>query len=199
MAESEGANFWLGVLNDLKERGVEDILIACVDGLKSFPTAINSVFPNAEVQLCIVHQIRNSLKYVSSKDVKSFMSDLKKIYQASNKEIAENYLLELDEKWGTKYSMVIKSWQNNWENLSGYFKYSDPVKRLVYTTNPIEGLHRQIRKFTKTKASISALYKQVYCAIKKVEEKWTMSVQNWALTVSQLDIFFPNRLKIELN
>ncbi|WP_264375829.1 IS256 family transposase [Wolbachia endosymbiont (group B) of Sphaerophoria taeniata] len=202
LAESEGANFWLGVLNDLKERGVDDILIACVDGLKSFPTAINSVFPNAEVQLCIVHQIRNSLKYVSSKDVKSFMSDLKKIYQASNKEIAENYLLELDEKWGTKYPMVIKSWQNNWENLSGYFKYSDPVRRLVYTTNPIEGLHRQIRKFTKTKGSftsISALYKQVYCAIKKVEEKWTMSVQNWALTVSQLDIFFPNRLKIELN
>ena len=202
LAESEGANFWLGVLNDLKERGVEDILIACVDGLKSFPTAINSVFPNAEVQLCIVHQIRNSLKYVSSKDVKSFMSDLKKIYQASNKEIAENYLLELDEKWGAKYPMVIKSWQNNWENLSSYFKYSDPVRRLVYTTNPIEGLHRQIRKFTKTKGaftSTNALYKLVYCAIKKAERNWTTAIPNWALTISQLDIFFPGRLKIELN
>ena len=202
LAEREGAKFWLGVLNDLKERGVEDILIACVDGLKSFPTAINSVFPNTEVQLCIVHQIRNSLKYVVSKDTKSFLSDLKKVYQAPSKEIAENYLLELEEKWGTKYPMVIKSWQNNWENLSGYFKYSDPVRRVVYSTNPIEGLHRQIRKFTKTKGSftsINALYKLVYCAIKKAEERWTMSVHDWALTISQLDIFFPGRLKIELS
>lgn len=202
LAESEGANFWLGVLNDLKERGVEDILIACVDGLKSFPAAINSVFPNTEVQLCIVHQIRNSLKYVSSQDVKNFLKDLKKVYQASSKEIAENYLLELDEKWGIKYPMVIKSWQNNWENLSGYFKYSDSVRRVIYTTNPIEGLHRQIRKFTKTKGaftSINALYKLVYCAIKKVEDKWTMPIRHWALAISQLDIFFPNRLKIELS
>ncbi|GFR03893.1 probable transposase for insertion sequence element ISRM3-like [Trichonephila clavata] len=133
LAESEGANFWLGVLNDLKERGVEDILIACVDGLKSFPAAINSVFPKAEVQLCIVHQIRNSLKYVSSKDVKVFMNDLKKIYRASSKEIAENYLLELEEKWGEKYPLVIKSWQNNWENLSGYFKLIYQHKCLVQT------------------------------------------------------------------
>ncbi|GFR33768.1 probable transposase for insertion sequence element ISRM3-like [Trichonephila clavata] len=199
LAESEGANFWLGVLNDLKERGVEDILIACVDGLKSFPAAINSAFPKAEVQLCIVHQIRNSLKYVSSKDVKVFMNDLKKIYRATSKEIAENYLLELEEKWGEKYQLVVKSWQNNWENLSGYFKYSGPVRKLIYTTNHIEGLHRQIRKFTKTKGSFTSLYKQVYCAIKKAEEKWTMPISDWALTISQLDIFFPARLKIELN
>ncbi len=197
-----GASFWLGVLNDLKERGIEDILIACVDGLKSFPAAINSVFPNVEVQLCVVHQIRNSLKYVSSKDVKVFMNDLKKIYRATSKEIAENYLLELEEKWGEKYPLVVKSWQNNWESLSGYFKYSGPVRRLIYTTNLIEGLHRQIRKFTKTKGaftSINALYKLVYCAIRKVEEKWTMPVHDWALSISQLDIFFPSRLKIELN
>ncbi|RDD33848.1 transposase, IS110 family [Wolbachia endosymbiont of Cylisticus convexus] len=110
--------------------------------------------------------------------------------------------MELDEKWGTKYPMVIKSWQNNWENLSGYFKYSGPIKRVIYTTNPIEGLHRQIRKFTKTKGSftsINALYKQVYCAIKKAEEKWMMPISDWALTISQLDLFFPDRLKIELN
>ncbi|GFR19746.1 probable transposase for insertion sequence element ISRM3-like [Trichonephila clavata] len=197
LAESEGANFWLGVLNDLKERGVEDILIACVDGLKSFPAAINSVFPKAEVQLCIVHQIRNSLKYVSSKDVKVFMNDLKKIYRASSKEIAENYLLELEEKWGEKYPLVIRSWQNNWENLSGYFKYSGPVRKLIYTTNPIEGLHRQIRKFTKTKGSFTstnALYKQVYCAIKKIEQKWIIALPNWALTMSQLGIFFPKSM-----
>ncbi len=127
------------------------------------------------------------------------MSDLKKVYQASSREIAENYLLELEEKWGEKYPLVIKSWQNNWENLSGYFKYSGPVRRIIYTTNPIEGLHRQIRKFTKTKASTNALYKQVYCAIKKAEQNWTMAIPNWALTISQLDIFFPARLKIELN
>ncbi|KLT23093.1 IS256 family transposase [Wolbachia endosymbiont of Armadillidium vulgare str. wVulC] len=114
---------------------------------------------------CIVHQIRNSLKYVSSKDVKVFMNDLKKVYRAASREIAENYLLELEEKWSEKYPLVTKSWQNNWENLSGYFKYSGPVRKLIYTTNPIEGLHRQIRKFTNT----NALYKQVYCAIKKVE------------------------------
>jgi transposase-like protein len=139
---------------------------------------------------------------VASKDVKIFMNDLKKVYRASSKEIAENYLLELEEKWGEKYPLVVKSWQNNWENLSGYFRYSDPVRSLVYTTNPIEVLHRQIRKFTKTKGaftSISALYKLVYCAIKKVEEKWTVPVHDWALTISQLDIFFPRRLKIDLS
>ncbi|CAH2559795.1 IS256 family transposase [Cardinium endosymbiont of Oedothorax gibbosus] len=198
LSESEWTNFWLGVLNELKERGVEDILIACVDGLKSFPSAINSVFPNAQVQVCVVHQIRNSLKYVASKDVKRFLTDLKQIYQASSKEVAEHYLLELEEKWGGKYPMVTKSRQNNWEHLSGYFKYSDSVRRLIYTTNPIESLHRQIRKFTKTKGaftSINALYKLVYCAIKKIEDKWTMPLRNWALTISQIDIFFSGRLK----
>ena len=200
LSESEGANFWLGVLNELKSRGVEDILIACVDGLKSFPTAINSAFPNAQVQVCVIHQIRNSLKYVASKDVKRFLTDLKQVYQASNKEGAEHYLLELEEKWGEKYPMVIKSWQNNWEHLSACFKYSDPVRRLIYTTNPIESLHRQIRQFTKTKGaftSTNALYKLVYCAIKKMEDKWTMPIRNWALNISQIDIFFPGRVKDE--
>lgn len=201
LSENEGANFWLGVLNELKERGVEDILLACVDGLKSFPAAINSAFPHAQVQLCVIHQIRNSLKYIASKDIKRFLTDLKQVYQASNKEVAQHYLLEMEEKWGEKYQMVTKSWQNNWEHLSAYFKYSDPVRKLIYTTNPIESLHRQIRQFTKTKGaftSINALYKLVYCAIKKMEQKWTMPVRNWALTISQLDIFFPGRLKCEL-
>lgn len=200
LSESEGANFWLGVLNELKERGVEDILIACVDGLKSFPAAINNAFPNAQVQVCVVHQIRNSLKYVCSKDLKRFLTDLKQVYQASNKEVAEHYLLKLEEKWGEKYPMVIKSWQNNWEHLSSYFQYSDPVRRLIYSTNPIESLHRQIRQFTKTKGaftSTNALYKLVYCAIKKMEDKWTMPMRNWALTISQMDIFFPGRVKAD--
>lgn len=196
--ESEGAHFWLAVLNDLKARGVEDILIACIDGLKGFPEAINTAFPRTEVQLCIVHQIRNSLKYVASKNQKEFMVDLKTVYQATSLDVAEHNLLMLDEKWGAKYPMVIKSWNNNWSNLSTYFKYSDQVRKLIYTTNPIEGFHRQVRKYTKTKGAFTnenALFKLLYCAIKKITQKWNMPVPNWALTVSQLDIYFPDRLK----
>ena len=153
--ESEGAHFWLSVLNDLKTRGVIDILIACIDGLKGFPEAINTAFPKTEVQLCVVHQIRNSLKNVASKNQKEFMVDLKTVYQASSKDTAEYNLLQLEEKWGEKYPMVIKSWQQNWENLSTYFKYSAEVRRLIYTTNPIEGFHRQVRKYTKTKGAFT--------------------------------------------
>jgi transposase-like protein len=195
--ESEGAHFWLSVLNDLKARGVEDILIACIDGLKGFPEAINTAFPSTEIQLCIVHQIRNSLKHVASKNQKEFMVDLKTVYQASSIELAENNLLQLEEKWGKKYPMVIRSWHENWENLSTYFKYSTEVRRLIYTTNPIEGFHRQVRKYTKTKGSFTsenALFKLVFCAIKQITAKWNMPVPNWALTISQLDIYFPNRL-----
>jgi putative transposase len=196
--ESEGAHFWLGVLNDLKARGVDDILIACVDGLKGFPEAINTAFPKTEVQLCVVHQIRNSLKHVASKNQKEFMVDLKTVYQASNKDSAEYNLLKLDDKWGKKYPMVIKSWQENWDNLTTYFKYSEEVRRLIYTTNPIEGFHRQVRKYTKTKGSFTsenALFKLVFCAIKEITSRWNQPVQNWGLVVSQLDIYFPNRLK----
>jgi transposase-like protein len=196
--ESEGAHFWLGVLNDLKARGVEDILIACIDGLKGFPEAINTAFPRTEVQLCVVHQIRNSLKHVASKNQKAFMSDLKTVYQAPSKGVAETNLLLLEEKWGAKYPIVIKSWQNNWDNLSTYFKYSADVKRLIYTTNPIEGFHRQVRKYTKTKGAFTsenALLKLVFCAIQNVSSKWTQPIPNWSLSISQLDIYFPDRLK----
>jgi transposase-like protein len=196
-SESEGSHFWLGVLNDLKSRGVEDILIACVDGLQGFPEAINASFPRTEVQLCIVHQIRNSLKYVASKNQREFMTDLKTVYQAPSKDIAETNLLSLDEKWGKKYPIVIKSWNNNWDNLSTYFKYSADVRRLIYTTNPIEGFHRQVRKYTKTKGAFTsenALFKLVFCAIRQITAKWSMPIQNWSLTLSQLDIYFPGRL-----
>ena len=195
--ESEGAHFWLSVLNDLKARGVEDILIACIDGLKGFPEAINTAFPRTEVQLCIVHQIRNSLKHVASKNQKEFMVDLKAVYQASNKDLAANSLLQLEEKWGKKYPMVIRSWTESWDNLTTYFKYSDEVRKLIYTTNPIEGFHRQVRKYTKTKGSFTsenALFKLVFCAIKQITATWTMPTSNWALTISQLDIYFPDRL-----
>ena len=197
--ESEGSHFWLGVLNDLKTRGIEDILIACIDGLKGFPDAINAAFPKTEVQLCVVHQIRNSIKYVGSKNQKEFMVDLKTVYQAATNELAEFNLLQLEEKWGEKYPMVIKSWQTNWDNLTTYFKYSQDVRRLIYTTNPIEGFHRQVRKYTKTKGAFTsenALFKLVFCAIMNISKKWNQPIQNWALTASQLDIYFPHRLNM---
>jgi len=196
-SESEGAHFWLGVLNDLKNRGVEDILIACIDGLKGFPEAINASFPKTEIQLCVVHQIRNSIKYVSSKDQKEFISDLKFVYKAENKDSAEFHLLQLDEKWGKKYPMIIRSWNENWSNLSTYFKYSSEIRTLIYTTNPIEGFHRQVRKYTKTKGAFpneNSLFKILFCAINQIAKKWTMPISNWGMTISQLDIFFPGRI-----
>src|SRR3990167_7081054 len=201
LSESEGAHFWLGVLNDLRTRGIEDILIASIDGLKGFPEAIAQVFPKAEIQLCVVHQIRNSLKYVVSKDQKAFMKDLKLVYRASSKDLAEQHLVALDEKWGKKYPAVLKSWRSNWETLSQYFKYPDELRRIIYTTNIIEGFHRQIRKYTKSKGSFTsenALMKLIYCACQKVMEKWNLSMHNWALIISQLQIYFDGRLKLEL-
>jgi transposase-like protein len=200
-AESEGANFWLGVLNDLKNRGVEDILIACVDWLTGFPEAIQSAFPKTEVQLCIVHQIRNSMRYISSKDLKPFLKDLKTVYAADTKELAEQNLLLLDEKWGQKYPIVLKSWQTKWDYLSAYFKYTKPVRKLIYTTNPIEGFHRQVRKYTKSKGAFTsenALFKLIYAAIMQIKKKWTLPVRDWALTISQLDIYFSGRLNVGL-
>ena len=199
--ESEGANFWLNVLTDLKNRGVKDILIACVDGLKGFPEAINSAFPNTEIQLCVIHQIRNSLKYVASKNQKEFMADLKEVYKATTKEYAEEKLLELDEKWGKKYPAVTRSWQNNWDNLSNYFKYPDEIRKIIYTTNSVEGFHRQVRKITKTKGSFSssqALEKLLYLAIQNILEKWNKPINNWSLIISQFAIRFEGRVKLDL-
>lgn len=201
LSENEGARFWLGVLNDLRSRGVEDMLIASIDGLKGFPEAIAEVFPKTEIQLCIVHQIRNSLKYVVSKDQKAFMTDLKLIYRASSKDLAEHHLLELGEKWGKKYPAVMKSWNDNWENLSQYFKYPEELRRIIYTTNIVEGFHRQIRKYTKNKGAFTsenALLKLIYCACQKVLEKWNQPMHNWALIISQLQIYFDGRLNLGL-
>ena len=197
IGESEGANFWLGVLTKLQNRGIKDILIASVDGLNGFPEAIKSIFPKTEVQLCIVHQIQNSLKYVSSQDQKEFMKDLKLVYQATSKEIAEDELLKLDEKWGKKYPIVLNSWNNKWENLSHYFKYPYPIRKIMYTTNIIESVHRQFRKLTKTKGAFpskDSLLKLLYMGIQNAKEKWTQPVHNWSQTISQLAIFFEGRL-----
>jgi putative transposase len=201
ISESEGSYFWLGVLNDLRARGIEDILIASIDGLKGFPEAIAQVFPKAEIQLCIIHQIRNSLKYVVSKDKKRFMEDLKLVYKASSQDLAEHHLLELSEKWGKKYPAVIKSWQTHWEALSQYFKYPDELRRVIYTTNIVESFHRQIRKYTKSKGAFTsenALLKLIYCGCQKVLEKWCQPMHNWALIASQLQIYFDGRLNLEL-
>jgi transposase-like protein len=202
LSENEGANFWLQVLTDLSNRGIEDILIASVDGLKGFPEAINATFPQTEVQLCIVHQIRNSLKYVASKNQKEFMKDLKLVYQAISKEAAEIELDRLEEKWGDKYPIVINSWRNKWENLSYYFKYPEDIRRIIYTTNIIESVHRQFRTLTKTKGAFptdNSLLKLLFAGIQNAEKKWTMPIKNWSLTISQLNIHFKERLKDALN
>ena len=197
LSESEGANFWLSVLTDLNNRGVKDILIASVDGLTGFPDAINAIFPDTEVQLCIVHQIRNSIRYVASKHQKAFMVDLKRVYRAVSKESAETALDDLDERWGQKYPIVIKSWRNKWENLSVYFKYPEEIRRVIYTTNSIEAVHHQFRKLTKTKGGFpneNSLLKLLYMGIQNASKKWTMPIRNWNLALSQLAIFFEGRL-----
>lgn len=197
LSESEGANFWLSVLTDLQNRGVKDILIASVDGLTGFPEAIETIFPGTEVQLCIVHQIRNSLRYVAWKDQKAFMRDLKPVYRAANKKAAETALDELEAAWGEKYPIVIRSWRTKWDNLSAYFRYPEPIRKVIYTTNSIEAVHRQFRKLTKTKGGFpndNSLLKLLYLGIKNAEKKWTMPVQNWTQTISQLAIFFEGRL-----
>lgn len=201
VSESEGANFWLQVLTDLHNRGLKDILIACTDNLTGFSEAILSIYPKAEIQSCIIHQIRNSMRYVASKDQKEFMKDLKRVYQADTKDLAETALLELAEKWEKKYPVVIQSWNNNWEKLSTYFQYTAPIRKLIYTTNAVEGFHRQVRKVTKTKGAFTsdtALKKLVYLATRRIEKKWTSPLQNWSLTVQQLAIKFGNRLLLDL-
>ena len=201
ISQSEGANFWLQVLTDLQNRGLKDILIACTDNLMGFTEAIESIFPKVEVQSCIVHQIRNSLKYVASKDQKEFMRDLKLVYRADTKQIAETELLNLAAKWEKKYPIVIESWTRNWEKLSTYFQYSAPIRKIIYTTNAVEGFHRQVRKVTKTKGAFTsdtALLKLVYLATRNIQKKWTSPLQNWALTVQQLSIRFGDRLRLDI-
>lgn len=197
LSESEGARFWLSVLTDLKNRGVQDMLIACVDGLKGFAEAIAAVFPKTEIQLCVVHQIRSSLRYVAEKDKKAFMADLKPVYQALNEEEGYQNLIRLEEKWGSKYPVPLQGWRNNWENLATFFKYDAHIRRIIYTTNSVEGFHRQVRKVTKTKGAFTsdnALLKLVYLVVQRVSEKWTMPLQNWSLTLSQLYVMFKERL-----
>ena len=187
--EAEGAKFWLSICNDLKNRGVKKILIACMDGLKGLPQAIKTVFPTVDIQTCIVHQIRNSIKYIASKDKKAFMKDLKEVYKATTEELALAQLDNLKEKWGSNYGMVIDSWYNNWNNLDTFFKFSPQIRKLIYTTNVLEGFNRQVRKFTKVRTIFptdESLNKCVYLATMEIMEKWTQPIHNWGTTLAEL-------------
>ncbi len=195
----EGANFWLSVVTDLQSRGVTDIFIACIDGLTGFKDAIQSVFPRTQIQRCIIHQVRQSLTYVSWKDRKAFVADLRTIYQAPTREAAETRLLELSERWSASYPMAVRSWETHWEDLATMFEYGAEIRRLIYTTNSIEGYNRQLRKVTKTKGAFpsdEAARKLLFLINRNITRKWTAPVPNWARIRNQLAIQFAGRLPI---
>lgn len=198
---AESAKFWMQVLTDLQTRGLEDILIACIDNLSGFVEAIHSIYPKTDVQLCVIHQIRNSKKYLSYKDSREFMNDLKLVYKASSKEKAEHGLAKLKQKWNKKYPKVIESWERNWGELSLYFQYSPIIRKIIYTTNTIENFHRQLRKVTKTKGSFTsdnALMKLLYLIQKDITSKWEKPMHNWNQVLSQLSILYDDRLRLDL-
>ncbi len=195
---SEGANFWLNVVTDLQTRGVADIFIASVDGLPGFKEAIQSIFPQTQVQRCVIHQIRHSLRYVSWKDRKAFVADLKTIYRAPTLEQATANLHRLGETWGGQYAIAVKSWENNWDDLSTFFDYPAEIRRIIYTTNTVEAYHRQIRRVTKTKSSFptpEAARKLLYLATVDIQRKWTRPLWNWPQVLNQLGIRFDDRIE----
>lgn len=198
IGESEGAKFWLTVFSELKNRGLEDIFIACVDGLKGLPEAIQSVFPKAEVQLCIIHMIRNSLRYLPYQVSKEFINDLKGVYRAVNEETARDCLDKLAEKWEHKYALAVRPWKTHWGNIIPFFKFPDEIRRIIYTTNAVEALHRQFRKVTKNRSvfpSDDSLRKLLYLTVKNLSKKWTMSVKGWKEALSQFGILYGDRLE----
>ncbi|WP_461207107.1 IS256 family transposase [Clostridium sp. DL1XJH146] len=200
--EAEGAKFWLGICNDLKNRGVKEILIACMDGLKGLPQAIKTVFPTVNIQTCIVHQIRNSIKYIASKDKKAFMKDLKEVYKAPTEELALAQLDNLKETWGNKYAIVIDSWYKNWDHLYTFFEFSPRIRKMIYTTNALEGFNRQARKYTKVRTIFPTdeyLNKCVYLATMEIiMAKWTQVTPNWGDTLAELTIIFEEQFREEL-
>ena len=197
--KNEGAKFWLSVFTELKNRGMNDVLIACVDGLKGLPEAIESVFPQADVQLCIVHMVRNSLKFVSYKDRKKIAADLKNVYRASTVKQAEEALSDFERKWDSRYPMISKSWRNNWPKIIPFFTYSEDIRKVIYTTNAIESMNNSIRKVTKNRNSFpsdEAAIKLLYMALKNIKKKWTMPIRNWSLAMHQFSIRFEGRVPI---
>lgn len=202
IGENEGAKFWLRVFTEMKNRGVDDIFIACIDGLKGLPDAIHAVFPKAEIQLCVIHMIRNSIKYVAHKNSKEFMSDLKPVYKAVTEDEAETKLLEFQEKWINKYPLAVKPWVKHWENIKTFFKFPEEIRRIIYTTNAVESLHRQFRKTTKTKAvfpSDDSLLKMLFLTVRGLSAKWTvMPVKNWRNALSQFAIIYGERAGFDI-
>lgn len=199
ISETESASFWMNILTDLKARGLEDILIACTDNLTGIRQAIHAVFPQIICQLCVVHQIRNSSRYVVWKERKEFLADLKLVYGAINKEVASDALQEFEKKWGSKYGYAIKSWKNNWEDLTAYFDYPIEIRKIIYTTNAIESLNSSIRKYTKIKTVFpddQAALKAVYLAINNIQQKWTMPIRSWGIIINQFIIKFEGRCLI---
>lgn len=197
LAETEGAKFWAAVLTELRNRGVQDILIACTDGLTGFPDAIRAVFPDTHIQLCIVHMVRNSTRYVSYKDLKKVCGDLKKIYGAPTEEAACNALEDFGSTWDAKYPMIRKSWESRWNDLNEFFNYPEPIRKVIYTTNAIESLNSRLRKVTKSRSTFptdDAIYKIMYLALTNAAKKWTMPLQNWGQAVNQFSILFPDRI-----
>jgi len=195
IAENEGAKFWMGILTELKNRGLQDILIACMDGLTGFPEAMRSVYPETRVQLCIVHMIRNSTKFVSYKDLKKVCADLKTIYSANTEAVARDALEEFGKTWDEKYPMIYKSWNNHWENLREFFKYPPEIRKAIYTTNAVESMNYQLRKVTKNRSTFStddAILKLLYLAIRNASQKWTMPIKNWGQALNQFAIEFGN-------
>jgi putative transposase len=199
ISETEGAKFWLGIITELSNRGIKDILIACIDGLKGFPEAINSVFPKTKIQLCIVHMVRNSTKYVSWKERRIICADLKNIYEASSEREGLEGLDIFAEKWDKKYPMISKSWRNNWENLNEFYAYPTDIRKAIYTTNAIESLNSSLRKVTQKRAAFptdDAIYKVLYLALNNVSRKWTMPIRNWGAALNQFAIYFGERVQM---
>jgi putative transposase len=197
LEETEGAKFWLKVMTEIKNRGVQDIFIACVDGLKGFPDAIEAVFPKTEVQLCIVHMVRNSLRFVSWKDRKKVAGDLKSVYRATTEEQARMYLVEFADQWNSKYPMISKSWQSNWQRIIPFFAYPEEIRKIIYTTNAIESLNNTLKKTIKNRASFpndEAALKLLYLSLKNIIKKWTMPIRNWGTALNQFAIMFDERM-----
>lgn len=197
ISESEGAKFWLGIITELSNRGIKDILIACIDGLKGFPEAINTVFPRTKIQLCIIHMVRNSTKYVSWKERKVLCADLKNIYEASSEREGLEALDAFAEKWDKRYPMISKSWKNNWENLNEFYAYPADIRKAIYTTNAIESLNSSLRKVTHKRSAFptdDSIYKVLYLALNNVSKKWTMPIRNWAVALNQFAIYFGDRV-----
>lgn len=197
IGENESSKFWLNVLNELKTRGVKDVFLFCVDGLTGFREAITAAYPSAQIQRCIIHQIRSSTRFVSYKHIKQLMADLKKVYQAISEDEAMSSLIEFKDKWGKQYPSCVKSWEENWDILSTFFAYPPEVRKIIYTTNIIEGLNRQFRQITKNKPSFTnddSLRKMLYLASQKIIERWTQRCRNWDMVLSQLSIMFEGRI-----